>query len=581
MILHIKKRRIFVVLIIFSISILSETITAQITPNATNKATKSDIEIPYRTGIKQINKKKFVIVDSLFTPWIPIHKLSEKYYYSNFKSDTAGNIYCVADLKEDYSKKQLIKFTNNHPDSLEVFETGIENKNYMSLQQDGQGNLYVKSDDGLYRLGGNKWEKVFSLEKGVPSYTPIPKSDGGLYTFITEITDKNKEYIVNKNIAKYENGVMKHLGKNGKPLHLNNLDDWFVVGRDGSIYSYYSHPSHSVSTSTTTNVYRWNGMKWENIGIMPAKITYIDFDNNNILYAAGSNNQNDWFFKKWDGTIWSDVPLPNGLNKESYHPIFDEDKNVFMVGKKDITSILYKRVNDQWVEQARDKTGLFSYFSGGEFLPVNGKIYSVGRLIKSNTKSEYIFRYEQQPQWVVTEKEAVPIPVLGPILSKSDSLSLSSYYIFELNGLKGILTSSGTQIVKAIFNDIYISFNPGNLCTNENYSDNVKIYKSNYILTMRKGSDIIYVELPNYNNILNKFVYSTCPTCNGSGKTGGGERTREIKGEYVKEETTQIKKLGLNGWYWETTKTPGYYKTGKTVKESVPISTCSCKLPQK
>ncbi|MGB4846136.1 MAG: hypothetical protein WBP16_16835 [Ferruginibacter sp.] len=569
-----KMKKLFVASLIFTIFIFTKSSIAQIVPEAKKNQNKPNSVNPTNKEAERTISKKFTITDSVLTHWFYKSLNSDEYNFSEYKNDTIGNFYCVAELKKDVSKRQLLKLRNGSFGSWEVFETGIEDKKYMSLEQDGQGNLYVKSDDGLYKLGENKWEKIFSWYKGVESSIPFPKSDGGLYA---RITDWNSP-LQNTTIVKYENGTIKQLGKDGKPLLLMSSNDWFVVSRDGTIYSYDSHPSHIESKTKTTNVYRWVGNKWEITGIMPEKITYIDFDNNNNLYAAGSKG-NSWFFKKWNGTEWLDVSLPDSLNKNiPYHPIFDEKKNVFVEGRIGINHLLYQLVDGKWVLRARD--GMDINFRVNGFIPANGKVFAEGQPYDSKQNWDYIYSYA--PRWVVSKREVENIQVeSGVILTQTYSKNLSQFYLYDDNGKKGIQNLKGATIVRPVFDKIQVVETPINYLAIESNSKILRLYDSDFALEMIMGTDSIYVKIPYFDKNPDKlkcFVKRpnrTCGACKGSGTSGGKQITKEIKGDWVEGEVRQIKKLTINGYMLETTKIPGYYKESKTTTEIIPGHTCS------
>lgn len=569
-----KKRKLFVASLILTTCVFTKSSIAQIAPQTKKAQTKPVTAKSINKEPEGISSKKFTITDSVLNHWFYKSLISDEYNFREYKNDNAGNFYCVAELKKDISIKQLLRLRNGNFSSWEPFEIGIENKKYMSLEQDGLGNLYVKSDDGLYKLGDNKWEKKFSWYKGVESSIPFPKADGGLYA---RITDWNSPF-QNTTIVKYENGSIKQLGKDGKPLLLMSSNDWFVVSRDGTIYSYYSHPSHIESKTRTTSVYRWTGSDWAVTGIMPEKISYLDFDNNNILYAAGSKG-NNWFFKKWNGTEWLDVILPDSLNKgRSYHPIFDEKKNVFVEGTIGINKILYQLIDGKWVVLARD--GMDMNFSVSAFIPANGKVFAEGHLYDSKQNWDYIYSYA--PRWIVSKREVENIPIQnGLTLTQLYSKNLNEFYLYEHNGKKGIQNLKGVTIVRPIFDKIQVVETPLNYLSINSESKAMRLYDSDFALEMIMGADSVYVKIPYFDKDPDKlkcFVKRpnrTCGACKGSGTSGGKQIIKEIKGDWIKGEVRQIKKLTINGYVLETTNIPGYYKESKTKTEIIPGHTCS------
>lgn len=368
--------------------------------------------------------------------------------------DSTGALYAIL-TKEDKSKT-IKKYANY---AWEPCNQGLtQAADY--IYNDRFGNVYARNRDNLYKLSTGGWQTIYT--RGNNNIANI-HNDGKLYAKNTTYDQKTKLPVESK-IERWENGAFQPLGKNAKPLLLPNTECKFTVDNNGVIYAWEDH--YVLDPQGPVKVFRYEDEKWKTITTLPCDINDEGFDNLNNWIVSGSDKDCK-YFKKWDGSTWSDMPLPDGVEKEgsfgNFSPLFDEKRNIYTIGYENSAHrhTLFRFNGQKWNPVAKGTKDADLRF----FIPVSNTAYGVDDYNKKfyrydlpvaidpNEVIDYSKVYEPQPDqdvvwfrdkfenWGLKNKK-------GEILIQPKYYPVSFYegVAFVYKGKAGLIDRTGKEL---------------------------------------------------------------------------------------------------------------------------------------
>lgn len=520
--------------------------------------------------------QKFMIKDSVYERWSVIADKIVDSRVGQIAIDSAGSLYAL--LVETDKSKSIMKYENYF---WKPFGQGISDKvNYIST--DSYGRVYARTNERVYKLTATGWTKIFERAN---NNLPTAQYDGKLYGKNTKY-HKTKYHALESKIDLLENGTYLPLGKGGTPLFLPHPDDKFTVDHKGVIYAYEDHYYGTPQTEVT--IYRFDGEKWNNIGLMPCDINDDGFDNYNNWYVSG-RDKSCVYFKKWDGSNWTDMTLPEEVSKEDafgyFEPLFDESGNLYTKGYDPKTHkyVLFRFEGQKWKEAARGDEGMNIDF----FIPTEHAVYGMDDYNKK------FYRYTGR--WVVKQMEVENlVRTFEPNTNFYNfySSGMEQWYVFEQNGLKGLQDKTGKILIHPAFNKITAVKTPAS-ALQENGGEETDGF-SEFSLELVSGNetfyasihDLRYTTLSSSNALpgLKKRIASTCSYCGGDGEIAERTETVKRRGDWVDGTTSystggeSVWVPGCNCYQWvktyKSTSSQGYYKPDTHETITIPGGKC-------
>ncbi len=199
---------------------------------------------------------------------------------------------------------------------------------------DAAGNVYVGGIFGwpnsrLAKWDGSTWSSMGDFNGGVEAIA-IRGSDiyvGGGFIDIDGNTTLRK-------IAKWNGTSWSALGSNFTGVYVTAVYD--IAFKDSSIYVGGSFSITLDDFSQTTNIARWDGSVWSEVGggVNGLRIRDLAIDTGGNVYAGGNfhtaGGSPATNIAKWNGVSWS--TLGSGLNNDVYTIAVDASGNVYAGG---------------------------------------------------------------------------------------------------------------------------------------------------------------------------------------------------------------------------------------------------------
>lgn len=515
------------------------------------------------------NLKFYTVKDSTYSLWTSLPDSKCDATWEEYMVDAAGDLFKIGTRWAE----------NNRPMKLTskgwiTWDKGMEpTTNIIRLETDGRGLIFASSKDNhIYLLKDTAWKELPVTADGAP---PQPWADGGLYALRDPNGGKETYNATQVQVMRWSETGYQHCGANGTALFLKNTSDRYMVDRKGRIFSYGHHAYGSPKGPVEVYIYE-NG-DWKSIGKMPSDITFKGFDSSNNLYVNGWDDQYKEYFKKWDGTTWTDLVLPDKI-KLDIGILFDEELNLYVKGKDTIDdhdqAVLFRYAESGWKEVARSDRRQ----TVDKFIPTSTDIYAV--MWKDKMVQKYAGR------WIVRKMDIAEIPVDSKVKASPEyntfaKKELDRIKLFRKDGKLGVQNMDGGIWVHPVFDKITCAKTPQHMLrlgTDERRTDNNNLF----CLQMILGKDTSFVPIDQFYGTpfafqvkaFRKRVSSTCDVCHGSGKTPDRQVDVVTRGAYVKGKSS-YSSSGENVWYpscncyvytttsFKNTSSDGYYEDDK------------------
>ena len=433
--------------------------------------------------------------------------------YSSIITDAKGNIY--APINEPGKGKQISvlsngKWKNIHQglpdDTLNLIDPELSDDIHVISFKDGERTLY--------KLVNGKWEMAVK-NKGF-----VFLGNDSKYYGLKEI-DNSMSILV-----KWENGDWLPVGPPGNPIVVHKYAR-VVIDQKGVLYFGYEEKK-----DISYPVKMWDGKAVTEIGRMPNFIYQLELDKKGNLYANTHYSKN-WYFKQWNGIVWTDMILPDDIERpDEFATEFDfNNGTIYLKGrnKKNPSKddhLFYRYENDnKW-------TLLLTYKSDDVVVnpfETNNKVYAVKKYPwVLSTKTIKIFRQETYP---FIFKQSVT-------LDNEIKKMLNSLRLVKLNGKYGITDNKGDTLLYPAFNEILI----GQVSNEETgnkpvYTFRLSLGGESFDCTIRYSIGQKYLYPNDLYSPGKDRVAKKCENCGGSGSFAGIKEVY-VKGEKIPEKTT-------------------------------------------
>ncbi len=477
-----------------------------------------------------------VIYDTIQPGWVQAAPGKIIGYKDLVITDNMGNMYARVDAGTGGSR--YCYFKNGQWEIMNIGENDVK-----YIHKDIAGNLFaILKGSKIYKKTGSQWKYMAGDTN---------------YLLDISIQAAEKFYGFKKQTGTDKIIMMHWQGKYWEPvMHANGILTFtrfprMVTDKKGRVY--FADLDNGMGKA----VHCLAGNVLKIIGEMPEEVDVLGIDDAGNLYAYGEERFKG-YFKKWDGTAWSDFGFPAGLSKYVYPVIEYNSGTIHLEGLTDDPAsklracfILQKGA---WV-----KTG--SYDSKRETGPpimLQGETYAVHRnsslLFKKETgrivkREIYLFTYQEGLMNTTTLKEL-----------------MSGFRQVKEGNKYGIINSIGETVIFPAADQISICKDPNSILSSA-YAFDLLLNGAHYFIPVHTGKYNPY-SIPAG---AREEVNDKCKACNGNGTVGGINKTETVAGKkYDGYTSTTTRPSTMGGYQTTTITTPAYQEpsttrvTGKT-----------------
>lgn len=458
------------------------------------------------TGKKLI--KEYYKIDTIFTatPKL-VNGQKLKYGIGQTIRDVTGTTFSITEVT-----KELVKLQNGN---WQFCNEGL-NHEPVFLHANSKGEVFaVCSGKGfgwkLYKLKDNTWIKISENFAAWPLTTG---ADGNVYC-LKEFKDGNNKQYKAIHIWKEDSWLPIEYHNNQQVFYEDNLKIYITPNS-----TIYAAATQKNSGTEQLVIYEWKNKNWKKIGeftdlYLASATKGTDLENR--FYVTYLKN-NMYFLRRWDGSLWVDVPYP--LNTTKYGILSNNlTGDLFFEMPSIEQRTFYKLEENNWTKLEGIPKHILPKYNKEVFVQKEGYYY----------ENKYGFKYNLGNNFII-KKRAYKVYELDLPFSARNKLSpeiiahLAKFKLITNNdklGLTGFVKDYPT--IHPIFDSIQIKENY--YTQNEYLQAELIDYKPVGLALFKNGKEIyvdilslkLYPNLPNEPfNGLQTRIYK-CIACDGTG----------------------------------------------------------------